>query len=124
MSQKVPIVLQNSQSAVRLIFRQNTKKRQSPIDVSSSAPPKSLVSSSPIDVVPRMTIRSTRLRPGEFFIGGAKRLLQQYLPLAEASRLCTHQECLGKTARPSALAVLKLMISSNFVRLFERKFAQ
>ena len=52
-------------------------KRQLPIDVPSSAPTKSLVGSSPIDVAPRMIIRSLRLRAGKIVFGDAKRLLQQ-----------------------------------------------
>ena len=34
--------------------------------------------SSQYDVVPQMIIRSPNVRPGEFAIGDAKRLLQQY----------------------------------------------
>jgi hypothetical protein len=35
--------------------------------------------SSQYDVVPQMIIRSPNVRPGEFAIGDAKRLLQQYM---------------------------------------------
>src|SRR5258708_17971782 len=53
-------------------------KRQLPIDAPSSAPTNSLVGSSPIDVAPRMIIRSLRLRAGKIVFGDAKRLLQHY----------------------------------------------
>jgi hypothetical protein len=33
-------------------------------------------------VVPHINIRSPRLQPGKFVIGGTKRLLQHYLPTA------------------------------------------
>src|SRR6266404_9236514 len=61
--------------------RLNEPKSQS--DIASRPLPKSPVSSSQYDVVPQMIIRSPNVRPGEFAIGDAKRLLQQYLPRAE-----------------------------------------
>jgi hypothetical protein len=45
--------------------------------------PKSPVSSSQNAVVPHINIRSPRLQPGKLLIDGAKRLLQQNLPLSE-----------------------------------------
>jgi hypothetical protein len=48
------------------------------------------------------------------------------VPIAEASRLvrslCMHRKA-SENARPSAQAVLRLMISSNLVWLFDPKFA-
>jgi hypothetical protein len=59
--------------------RQN--KSQSPIDIVSSPSPKSQVSSSRDDVT-YMFIPTSRPRPGNFVINDAKRLLQQYRPIA------------------------------------------
>jgi hypothetical protein len=50
----------------------------SPIDIASRPSPRSPVSSSRDNVVPQMTIRSPRLRPGKFVLVDAKRVLQQY----------------------------------------------
>src|ERR1700737_1529209 len=58
-------------------------ERRSPIDVSSSAPPKLPVSSEPVGVVPRIIIQSPRLRPGKNVFTDAKRLLQHYRHLAD-----------------------------------------
>jgi hypothetical protein len=44
------------------------------------------VSLSSGDEVPHIFTRKSRLQPGEFLITSAKRLLQQYLPKAAASR--------------------------------------
>lgn len=57
-------------------------KPQSPIDIASSALPKSPASSSLGDMVPRMLIRKQRLQRGNFVIGDAKRLLQHNRHLA------------------------------------------
>jgi hypothetical protein len=73
---KVPIVLQKFQNALRLIFRKKRNKRQSAIDVSSSAPPKRPVNSSPVDVALYMIIRSLRPQAGKIVFSDAKRLLQ------------------------------------------------
>ena len=79
------IALQKSQNAVRLTFRKQQSKRQSSIDVASNAPPKSSVSSSQNEVVPHnINIRSLPLQPGKFVIDETKRLLQHYLPRADA----------------------------------------
>src|SRR5450759_1912651 len=51
---------------------------KSPSDMASRPLPKSPVSSSQYDVAPQMIIRSPNVRPGEFAIGDAKRVLQQY----------------------------------------------
>jgi hypothetical protein len=40
------------------------------------------VSLSSGDEVPHIFTRKSRLQPGEFLISSAKRLLQQYLPIA------------------------------------------
>jgi hypothetical protein len=55
-------------------------KRQSPINVSSSALPKLPVSSSLVAVVPRTIVRSPRSQPGKFVFSGPKRVLQHYPP--------------------------------------------
>src|SRR4030081_1144193 len=57
-------------------FAKRGNTRQSPIDVSSSAPAKSPVNSSLVDVVAHMIIRLPRLQPGKILFSGAKRLLQ------------------------------------------------
>src|SRR5258706_15705477 len=79
------------------------KKRQLPIDVPSSAPTKSLVGSSPIDVAPRMIIRSLRLRAGKIVFGDAKRLLQQDRHQADvgpvANSVCYRGDCVAKLGR-------------------------
>jgi hypothetical protein len=59
-------------------------KRQSPIDVSSSALPKLPVSSSLVAVVPRTIIRSPRPQPGNFVFTDPKRVLQQNLPVTDS----------------------------------------
>src|SRR6478672_93987 len=59
-----------------LANRLNEPKSQS--DTVSMPLPKSPVSSSQYDVVPQMIIRSPNVRPGEFAIGDAKRILQHY----------------------------------------------
>src|SRR6202171_3993469 len=53
-------------------------KRQSPIDVSSSALPKLPVSSSPVAAVPHTIIRSPRLQLRKFVFSDPKRVLQHY----------------------------------------------
>src|SRR5258708_9214133 len=53
------------------------------ICVASIALPKSPVNSSSGDEVPNIFTRKSRLQRGEFLITSAKRLLQQYLPLAD-----------------------------------------
>jgi hypothetical protein len=72
------ILLQKSQMAQRLIFRQRTNKRQSPINRASNALPESPVSLALGDVVPHIIIQLLHLRVGEFESHLAKRLLQQY----------------------------------------------
>src|SRR5664280_2684230 len=58
--------------------------------------PKSPVSSSLCDEVPHIFIPKSHLEPREFLISSAKRLLQQYLPIATVSQvsildLCAYQ---------------------------------
>src|SRR5260370_16438603 len=62
---------------------------QRPVGV-NNGPPKSLVSSSQNEVVPHINIRSPRLQPGKFVIGGTKRLLQHYPPEAALGGLEIH----------------------------------
>jgi hypothetical protein len=64
--------------------RPNEPKSQS--DIASRPLPKSPASSSQFDVVPQMIIRSSNVRPREFAIGDAKRLLQQYRHKTDVSR--------------------------------------
>ena len=56
--------------------------RRPPIYVVSITLPRSPVSLSSGDEVPHIFTRKSRLKPGEFLITSAKRLLQQYLPIA------------------------------------------
>ena len=72
------IVLQNSKMARSIFSAKRATKRQSPIDVSSSALPKLPVSSSPVAAVPHMIIRSPRPQPGKFVFSDPKRVLQHY----------------------------------------------
>jgi hypothetical protein len=53
---------------------------ESQSDIASKPLPKSPASSLQYDVVPQMIIRSSNVRPREFAIGDAKRVLQHYLP--------------------------------------------
>src|ERR1035437_9325383 len=71
---------------------------QSPTDVASRPLPKSPVRSSQDNVVPQMIIRSSRVRLGKFVLVDAKRLLQQYPPIAvvpetQISTQSEHSEC-------------------------------
>jgi hypothetical protein len=77
-----PIVLQKSKVAGSLIFREKTKRIQSPIRIAAIALPKSPVSLTRDDEVPRILAPKSRLRPAEFLITAAKRLLQHYRPIA------------------------------------------
>jgi hypothetical protein len=81
----VPIVLQKSQTALRLIFRQRAK----PATIADQCGLK------PVTGIacefgawrrgPHIIFQSPRLRPGEFESRLAKRLLQHYLPRADIS---------------------------------------
>jgi hypothetical protein len=73
-------VLQNSQNAVRPIFREKTKQATITDRCALKRANEVAVGSSPIDVAPRMIIRPLRLRAGKFVFSDAKRLLQHYLP--------------------------------------------
>jgi hypothetical protein len=81
-----------------------------PIDVSSSAPPKLPASSSPVDVVPRMIIRSLRLELGKFVLSDAKRLLQRNLPHADilqAMMARIRSTCIGLPGRVLSFAPIR-----------------
>jgi hypothetical protein len=80
------IVLQKSQNAVQLNFRQTTKQAATVDRCSPNAPPKSPVSSSQNEVVAYINVRSPRVQPGKTGIGETKRLLQHYPPIAEVRR--------------------------------------
>src|SRR5215510_8420827 len=58
--------------------------RRPPIYVGSITLPRSPVSLSSGDEVPRIFTRKSRLQPGEFLITSAKRLLQHNLPIADS----------------------------------------
>jgi hypothetical protein len=75
-------IMQKSQNARGYFPAKRRNKAQSPIDIASSPSPKSPVSSSRDDVAPHMFIRTSRLQLGNFAINDAKRLLQQYRPIA------------------------------------------
>src|ERR1700674_581946 len=60
-------------------------KRQSPIDVSSSALPKLPVNSSLVAVVPHMIIRSPRPQPRKFVFSDPQRVLHHNLPTADVA---------------------------------------
>src|SRR5512133_3465745 len=79
--------------------RLNEPKSQ--IDIASRPLPKSPVSSSQYDVVPQMIIRSPNVRPGEFAIGDAKRLLQQYRHKADIARTPKRQPPTSNTRTSS-----------------------
>src|SRR5262245_42281954 len=61
--------------------------RRPPIYVVSITLPRSPVSLSSRHEVPHIFTRKSRLRPGEFLITSAKRLLQQYLPIPAVASL-------------------------------------
>src|SRR5215475_12372980 len=63
-----------------IIFPPLRTNRRPAICVLSIVLPKTPVNSSSGDEVPHILTRKSRLRPGEFLIASAKRLLQQYLP--------------------------------------------
>jgi hypothetical protein len=77
MSVPVGILLQKSQMAQRLIFRQRTKQATIVDQWASNALPESPVSLALGDVVPHSIIQLLHLRVGEFESHLAKRLLQQ-----------------------------------------------
>ena len=74
-------------------------EQRTPIRVASITLPRSPVSLSSGDEVPHIFTRKSRLRPGEFLITCAKRLLQQNLPGADS---CTAT----KTAPSRAMRVV------------------
>src|SRR6516165_7900703 len=81
--------------------------RRPPIYVVSITLPRSPVSLSSGDEVPHIFTRKSRLKPGEFLITSAKRLLQQYLPQADS---CT-----------AANAAHGQLLSSRFNSLKKRR---
>src|SRR5215831_17573975 len=76
-------MLQKSKVAGSRIFRENTKRKQSPIRIDAIALSKSPVSLTLGDEVPHIFTRKPRLRPLEILILGAKRLLQHNLPCVD-----------------------------------------
>jgi hypothetical protein len=84
-------------------------KRQSPIDVSSSALPKLPVSSSPVAVVPRTIVRSPRPQPGKFVFSDPKRVLQHYRGKSRSHRSWSKTALLTRRGphRSSALGLLR-----------------
>src|SRR6478672_6217279 len=86
--------------------RPNEPKSQS--DIASRPLPKSPASSTQFDVVPQMIIRSSNVRPREFAIGDAKRLLQQYLPPTDIGCPLIQRSC---------MRVLRASVLPSVVRL-------
>src|SRR5580704_9139859 len=64
--------------------------RRPPICVASTTLPRSPVSLSSGDEVPHIFTRKSHLRPGEFLITSAKRLLQQNLPQPDSCTATNH----------------------------------
>ena len=73
-------MLQNSQNAVLPISRKQTKRAEIAERYSLQAVTEVACELWQNNVVPQMIIRSPNVRPGEFAIGDAKRLLQHNLP--------------------------------------------
>src|SRR3982074_1018154 len=71
-------------------------ERESPINTASNPLRESPVSLARGDLSPHIIIQSPRLRGGEFESHLQKRLLQQYLPKAEAT--CRPEEFLASTS--------------------------
>src|SRR6478752_3752981 len=80
------IVLQNSQNAVLPISRKQTKRAEIVERYSLQAVTEVACELWQNNVVPQMIIRSPNVRPGEFAIGDAKRLLQQYRHSSDLDR--------------------------------------
>jgi hypothetical protein len=91
-------------------------RRQSPIDVSSSALPNLPVSSSLVAVVPRTIIRSPRSQPGKFVSSDPERVLQHY-PLQSGHRREQHgglfKEVTSNHRRPISTAVDRVTATSK-----------
>jgi hypothetical protein len=82
----VPILLQNSQNAVRSISRKWTKRAAIADRCHLQAITEVACEFIAEHVVPQMIIRSPRVQPGKTVLADAKRLLQQYLPTADMGR--------------------------------------
>jgi hypothetical protein len=100
--------------------------RRPPIDVAPITLPRSPASLFSGNEVPHIFTRNSPVQPKEILITSAIRLLQQNLPQPDsctaANSVSVHSTTslaratsMGGISRPSALAVLRLMISSNFV---------
>src|ERR1700738_2016613 len=98
--------------------------RRPPICVDSITLPRSPVSLSSGDEVPHIFTRKSHLRPGEFLITSAKRLLQQNLPQPDSCPATNHCYSITSSAvatsvvgtvSPRAFAVLTLIASSYLV---------
>jgi hypothetical protein len=87
---KVPILLQNSQNAMRSISRKLTKRAAIADRCSLQAIAEVACEFIADYVVPQMIIRSPRVHPGTLVLVDTKRLLQQYLPGPEFSPLHSH----------------------------------
>ena len=79
-------MLQKSKVAGPRIFREKRNGKQSPIRIDAIALSKSPVSLTLGDAVPHIFTRKSRLRPLEFLILGAKRLLQHNREGADVER--------------------------------------
>ncbi len=69
--------------------------RRTPVCVASITLPRSPVSLSVGDEVPHILTRRSRLKPGEFSITSAKRLLQHNLPGTDSCSAVNEAHCLG-----------------------------
>jgi len=87
------IVLQNSQNAVLPISRKQTKRAEIAEQYSLQAVTEVACELWQDNVVPQMIIRSPNVRSGEFAIGDAKRLLQQYRHKADATVALVFVRC-------------------------------
>src|SRR5215813_1547345 len=76
--------------------------RRSPLCVVSITLPRSPVSLSSGDEVPHIFTRKSRLQPGEFLISSAKRLLQQYLPIATERNAAKNRYSVTPSGRTSS----------------------
>src|SRR5581483_9967410 len=83
-------------------FAKTRNRRRSPIRISSVALPKSPVDLTREDVSPHVFTRKPRLKPAEFSIVGANRLLQQYRHFADELDVRDHGSYWGSSGHALA----------------------
>jgi hypothetical protein len=88
-------VLQNSQNAVLPISRKQTKRAEIAERYSLQAVTEVACELWQNNVVPQMIIRSPNVRPGEFAIGDAKRLLQHNRHISDVAARADDVSSLG-----------------------------